>query len=163
MLHPSKRFVPGLGASLPNRKLQQKKRRTNKSCLLFLSGRHQEPVQSEGGRGGRHLALGRRHQRRDVQRHEAHREAAVVVRVRAAAALLDALFVRGSMHGSYGASLSKNGRMTGRVIGSRLEKQAHKMPINDVTKKYVLQVELMDTRTFLKASRTSIYEEISSL
>ena len=37
--------------------------------------RHEEPAEAEGER--RHLALRRRHQRGDVERHQAHREAAI--------------------------------------------------------------------------------------
>ena len=46
--------------------------------LLFAAAavvlrRHEEPAEGEG----RHLALRRRHQRGDVERHQPHREAAV--------------------------------------------------------------------------------------
>ena len=85
------------------RNRQQKGRTPNeRESLLFVFVRprfHEEPVQRECHRS--HLAtLHGRHQRRDVERHEAHRKsaAAVAVAVRVgSAALFGALFVGASI------------------------------------------------------------------
>ena len=71
----NKQTIRAIVSGVPNRKPHRNEKHSE-SPLLFAAVIDEDPADAEGE--GRDLALRRRHQRRDVERHQAHREAAVV-------------------------------------------------------------------------------------